>query len=153
VLVFLQQQIRHWSDITSGEDGFTLVELLVTMLILSILAAIALPAFANQASKARDSRAKEMANSAEVAMESCMTDSLGLYNACNVNALRAIDPTLPGSPTLKVSVPAKGTSYTITVQSDPKTQTFQVKRSAKGVVTFPCTKIGVVGCPTSGFWG
>ncbi len=153
MLVFLQQQIRHWSDLSSGEDGFTLVELLITMLIVSILATIAIPAFASQASKARDSRAKETAHAAEVAMESCMVDSLGLYNACDANALRVLDPTLPGSPTLKVSVPAKGTSYTITVQSDPKTQTFQVKRSAKGVVTFPCKKVGVGNCPASGSWG
>ncbi len=135
------------------EDGFTLIELLITMLIISILATIAIPAFASQASKARDSRAKETAHAAQVAIESCMVDSLGLYNACDANALRALDPTLPGSPTLKVSVPAKGTSYTITVQSDPKTQTFQVKRSAKGVVTFPCKKVGVGNCPTSGSWG
>ncbi len=135
------------------EDGFTLIELLVTMLILSILAAIAIPAFASQASKAKDSRAKETAHAAEVAMESCMVDSSGLYNACNANALRALDPSLPDSPTLKVSVPAKGTSYTITVQSDPKTQTFLVKRSAKGVVTFPCKKVGVGNCPASGSWG
>lgn len=87
------------------------------MLILSLLASIALPAFANQSAKAKDSRAKETAHAAEVAMESCMVDASGLYSACDVEALRSLDPTLPESPTLKVTVPAKGTSYTIKVQS------------------------------------
>jgi prepilin-type N-terminal cleavage/methylation domain-containing protein len=152
MLVFLQQQLRLWSSMASNESGFTLIELMVTMLILSVLAAFALPAFGSSASKARDSRAKVTAHAAEVAMESCMVDSLGLYSGCDVGALRALDPSLPKSPALKVTVPAKGTSYTITVQSDPKTQTFQVKRSAKGVLTFPCKKAGVGNCPESGVW-
>ena len=150
MLVFLQQQLRLWSSMASNESGFTLIELMVTMLILSVLAAFALPAFGSSASKARDSRAKAVANAAEIAMESCMVDSLGLYNGCDVEALRALDPTLPKTPALQVT--AKATSYTITVQSEPKTQTFLVKRSAKGALTFPCKKVGVGNCPESGFW-
>jgi type IV pilus assembly protein PilA len=50
--------IQHLSN-KKGEKGFTLVELLVVIIIIGILAAIALPSFLNQTSKAKQTEAKQ----------------------------------------------------------------------------------------------
>ena len=140
------------------ESGFTLIELLVVMLIIGILAAIAIPTFFNQREKARDSGAKEMAHTAQVAMETYATDTNGTYTGVNAAALNAIDNSLalsagtPAKPYLSAAAAtSSGNGWTLTVTS-PTGNTFTIARSDAGALSFTCTVASAnrAGCPGSG---
>jgi type IV pilus assembly protein PilA len=79
---------------TGDESGFTLIELLVVILIIGILAAIAIPAFLSQKSKAYDSSAKTVAQTAQTAMETYATEHNGEYLSATKEELQKIEPSL-----------------------------------------------------------
>src|ERR1700756_3184328 len=72
------------------EKGFTLIELLVVILIIGILAAIAIPTFLNQKSKANDASAESLARNAATAMETYATNNNGSYAGVTASTTNSI---------------------------------------------------------------
>jgi len=76
-----------------GEKGFTLIELLVVIIIIAILAAIAIPTFLGQRTKAQDTAAKALVRNAMTAMESAYVDTQD-FSAVVLADLQGIEPAI-----------------------------------------------------------
>ena len=135
------------------EQGFTLIELLVVILIIGILAAIAIPAFLNQKSKADAAAAKTMVRTAATAIETYATDNNGSYAGATTSALNSYEPSIaiaPGNGAYLSSVTATGNSYTLVSTAPGSSALFTFTNNTAGS-THTCSPVGSGGCPT-GSW-
>jgi type IV pilus assembly protein PilA len=146
------QKLRRRAE---DEKGFTLIELLVVILIIGILAAIAIPAFLNQRSKAYDSAAKSNVRTAQTAMETYATDNNGSYPSA-VGTSSATDPLVKIEPSLNnkpyVTGTGSSTGYTLTATANGPGSGGDVftLTDASGTITRGCSGSGG-GC-TGGSW-
>jgi len=140
---------------SSDEGGFTLIELLVVILIIGILAAIAIPSFLNQKSKAYDASAKELARTAETTAETYATDHGGKYEPMTSTELHNYETGLTlcsesEANACLLSVTNQGAeTYTVTAKAQNTGDEFSITRSAGGAISRAC-KSAKTGCSGSG---
>jgi type IV pilus assembly protein PilA len=138
------------------DDGFTLIELLVVILIIGILAAIAIPSFLSQKSKATDSSAKELARTAQTTSETYATDHSGSYTGISPAVLKTYETSIQtatgnGNSYLSTAEATEsGEGFKVTTTSVTAGHTFTINRTKTGEVKRDCTPAAKTGSEGGG---
>lgn len=109
---------------TTRQQGFTLIELMITIAIVGILAAIAIPSYIGYTNRARFSEAVQAAGSLKSAVAAC-AQSLGTVTGCTGGAQGIPTPVAGGAVTalsvtnglISATSTVGGTSYNYTLQA------------------------------------
>lgn len=129
----------------------TLIELLVVLIIIGLLAAIGIAAFANQQDKAHDADAKTHARSAQTAMESYFVEHRTYAGATRAE-LEEQQTSLRDASNLAV-VTATSNEYEVeTSSTSTNPVTFRVHRLPTGTIERTCAPADVGGCRPGGVW-
>jgi type II secretory pathway pseudopilin PulG len=115
-------------------------------LIIGILAAIAIPSFLNQKSKAYDASAKEMARSAQTGAEAYATDHNGQYAGLTLAILHEYEISIPeseaaakGGAWLEEVNKATNNEFEVTAVAANTKDKFSLLRKSTGEVERTCT--------------
>ena len=138
----------------SNEGGFTLIELLVVILIIGILAAIAIPAFLSQTSKANDSAAKTQVGTLQTTEEAYASENSGSFTGGTLAKLQEIEPTLKDTTTATAAEPtiaASGEGFTVSSTAKGTGDKYTLKNE-KGTITRTCEPVSKGSCSAAGTW-
>jgi type IV pilus assembly protein PilA len=141
----------------SRQDGFTLPELVIVVVIISILSTIALPVFLNQNMRGQDSAAKSDARNLSGQVQQCHEGkSVPDYTSCDTLAeLTAENGPLSvpyGSDPGEVEIEAATTdTFRVLARSRSGNQ-FAIELTSGGGMVRDCTAENSAGCPPGGHW-
>ena len=133
------------------ERGLTLIELLVVLIIIGILAAIVIAAFATQQNKAHDADAKVHARSAQTAMESYFVEHSSYAGATNAD-LEVEQTALRDAHGLTINLATSNEYEVQTSSTSTEPVTFRVHRTAAGTIQRTCEPAETGGCNAGGTW-
>ncbi len=125
------------------------------ILIIGILAAIAIPSFLAQKSKATDASAKELVRTAETTAETYAIDHAGSYEGLSPTVLNEYEKTIQiaagnNAAYLTIAEPTEGgEGYKLTAEAIDK-HTFTVVRHASGTIERTCTPENATGSAGGG---
>jgi type IV pilus assembly protein PilA len=128
------------------ENGFTLIELMVVVLIIAILIAIAIPTFLGAQNRARDRGAQSDLRNALTAAKTLATDSAGLFQVSGVDItssdMNGVEPSISfvamasaDTANVGVATGTGGADITLTKESASGT-IFCISATSDGVVTY-----------------